>query len=199
MDAQLGRVLDELDRLKLRDNTIVVLWGDHGWKLGEHGAWCKHSNVENDTHAPLLISAPGLKTAGTRNDALVEFVDVYPTLAQLCGLSVPGHLEGTSLVPLLRKTATSVKTAAFSQYPRSAHGSPLMGYSMRTERYRFTRWVHRDDHAKVDAVELYDHQTDPQENVNIAKDPKHAALVAQLTEQWQKGWRGMAAERQRNH
>jgi arylsulfatase A-like enzyme len=190
MDAQLGRVLDELDRLKLRDNTIVVLWGDHGWKLGEHGAWCKHSNVENDTHAPLIISAPGLKTAGKHSPSLVEFVDVYPTLAELAGLSLPQHLEGLSLVPVLRDPAKVVKSAAFSQYPRPNKGQRLMGYSMRTERYRFTRWVARDDHSKVVAVELYDHQTDPQENTNIASDPKNAALVAKLTEQWEKGWRG---------
>lgn len=190
MDAQLGKVLDELDRLKLRDNTIIVLVGDHGWKLGEHGAWCKHSTVENDTNAPLLISVPGLKAAGTSNAALVEFVDVYPTLAELCGLFLPQHLEGTSLVPLLNNKVKAVKTAAFSQYPRPNKGQPLMGYSMRTEHYRFTRWVGRNDHSKVVATELYDHQTDPQENTNIANDPKNAALVAKLTAQWEKGWRG---------
>ena len=145
MDAQLGRVLDELDRLGLTDKTIIVLWGDHGWKLGEHAGWCKHSNVENDTNAPLLISVPGLKTAGQRTDALAEFVDIYPTLAELCGLPLPKHLEGTSLVPVLRDPSKSVKTAAFSQYPRGVDGRQLMGYSMRTDRYRFTRWVHRDD------------------------------------------------------
>jgi choline-sulfatase len=190
MDAQLGKALDELDRLKLRDNTIIVLVGDHGWKLGEHGAWCKHTNVENDTHAPLLISVPGMKNAGSSNAALVEFVDIYPTLAELCGLSLPKHLEGTSLVPLLNNKAKAVKTAAFSQYHRVNKGQRLMGYTMRTERYRFTRWVHRDDHSKVDAVELYDEQTDPRENVNIANDPKNAALVAKLTEQWLKSWQG---------
>ncbi len=189
-DAQLGKLLDELDRLKLRDNTIIVLLGDHGWKLGEHGAWCKHTNVENDTHAPLLISAPGLKTAGSSNAALVEFVDIYPTLAELCGLSLPKHLEGTSLVPLLSNKVKAVKTAAFSQYHRVSNKQKLMGYTMRTERYRFTRWVHRDDHSKVDSIELYDEQTDPQENVNIAKDPKNAALVAKLTDEWMKGWQG---------
>jgi iduronate 2-sulfatase len=189
MDAQVGRVLDELDRLGLTENTIVVLWGDHGWKLGEHGGWCKHSNVENDTNAPLLISVPGLKTAGQRTDALAEFVDVYPTLAELCGLPLPEHLEGASLVPVLRDPTKAVKSAAFSQYPRGVSGRQLMGYTMRTDRYRFTRWVDRNDHSKVDAVELYDHQTDPQENVNIANAPENADLVARLTEQWQQGWR----------
>ncbi len=190
VDAQLGRVLDELDRLGLAEKTIVIVWGDHGWKLGEHGAWCKHTNVENDTHAPLIISAPGFETSGKHTDALVEFVDVYPTLSDLCGLPLPAHLEGTSLAPVLRDPAKTVKSAAFSQYPRSVDGKSLMGYSMRTDRYRFTRWVHKADRSKVDAVELYDHQTDPQENVNIAGDPKNADLVATLTAQWQKGWQG---------
>jgi iduronate 2-sulfatase len=191
MDAQVGRVLDELERLGLRENTIIVLWGDHGWKLGEHGSWCKHTNVENDANAPLLISVPGMKSKGVRTDALVEFVDIYPSLAELCGLPLPSHLEGTSFAPVLEDPKRAWKTAAFSQYPREAKGgTQLMGYSMRTDRYRFTRWVHRDDHAKVDSVELYDHQTDPQENANIANDPKNTALVTQLTEQWLKGWRG---------
>ena len=190
MDAQLGRVLDELDRLGLRENTIIVLWGDHGWKLGEHGAWAKHTNVENDTHAPLLIAVPGMKTAGRHTDALVEFVDIYPTLAELCGLPLPPHLEGASFAPVLADPQRRGKSAAFSQYPRSSGGTALMGYTMRTDRYRLTRWVHRDDHAKVDAVELYDDQADPQENVNIASDPKNKVLVATLTAQWITGTRG---------
>jgi arylsulfatase A-like enzyme len=190
MDAQVGRVLDELDRLSLRQNTIIVLWGDHGWKLGEHDAWCKHTNVELDANAPLIVSAPGMKAAGKRTDALVEFVDIYPTLAELAGLTFPGHLEGVSFAPLLNDAGRPWKPAAFSQYPRGVKGKPLMGYSMRTDRYRFTRWVQRDDHEKVEAVELYDHRTDPDENVNIADDPKNAELVRQLTEQWNKGWRG---------
>lgn len=193
MDAQLGRVLDELDRLKLSDNTIIVLWGDHGWKLGEHGAWCKHSNVENDTNAPLLIAGPGIGKGGRQSDSLVEFVDVYPTLAELCGLKLPAHLEGTSLVPVIRDPSRTVKTAAFSQYPRNVKGTRLMGYSMRTERYRLTRWVHRDDPAKVEAVELYDHSVDPQENTNIAGDPANAEILNRLTQQWMKGWQGARA------
>ena len=189
-DAQVGKVLDELDRLGLRTNTIVVLWGDHGWKLGEHDAWCKHSNVENDVNAPLIISAPGMKTAGQHTDALVEFVDIYPTLAELAGLPLPSGLEGTSFKPVLENPVRHWKTAAFSQYPRSAHGTKLMGYSMRTDRYRFTRWVQKDDHSKVDAVELYDHQVDPQENANIANVPANKELVEKLTQQWLGGWKG---------
>ncbi len=193
MDAQVGKVLDELDRLGLRNNTIIVLWGDHGWKLGEHDAWCKHSNVENDVNAPLLLSVPGMKKAGAHTDALVEFVDIYPTLCELAGLPLPGHLEGTSFGPLLEDPQRPWKSAAFSQYPRQggkSGGRSLMGYSMRTERYRFTVWVGRNDHTKVDAIELYDHLTDPQENTNISKNPANAALVKTLMAQWERGWQG---------
>jgi len=187
-DAQVGKVLDELDRLGLSANTIVILWGDHGWKLGEHDAWAKHSNCENDANAPLILSVPGMKNAGAHTDALVEFVDIYPTLSELAGLPLPAHLEGTSFKPLLDNPKRPWKSAAFSQYPRPKQD--LMGYSMRTDRYRFTVWVNEKDHSKVDAIELYDHQTDPQENVSIAKDPANAELVKQLMAQWEKGWQG---------
>ena len=186
-DAQIGKVLDELDRQGLRDNTIIVLWGDHGWKLGEHGEWCKHSNVENDTNAPLLLSAPGMKSPGQHSRALVEFVDIYPTLSELAGLPLPKHLEGSSFKPLLDDPKKPWKPAAFSQYPR---GKQLMGYSMRTGRYRFTVWVGREDHSRVEAVELYDHETDPQENTNIAKAPANAELIERLMAQWRRGWQG---------
>ena len=194
MDAQLGLVLDELDRLDLAKNTIVVLWGDHGWKLGEHDAWCKHSNAENDTNGALLLSVPGMKHAGAKATGLVEFVDIYPTLAELAGLPLPAHLEGLSFKPVLDHPTRPWKTAAFSQYPRPGNsatgGIPLMGYSMRTERYRFTVWLHRDDPGKVADIELYDHQTDPQENLNVAKSPAHRELLEQLMAQWRGGWQG---------
>ena len=191
MDAQLGRVLDELDRLGLSSRTIVVLWGDHGWKLGEHDAWCKHSNTENDTHAPLLLSVPGMKHVGGASDGLVEFVDIYPTLVDLAGLPQPAHLEGTSFRPLLEHPERAWKTAAFSQYPRGLDdGRKLMGYSMVTARYRFTAWVPRREPNRIEALELYDHEVDPQENVNVAARPEMAGLVEQLSAQWRAGWKG---------
>ena len=194
MDAQVGKVLDELDRLSLRENTVVVLWGDHGWKLGEHDAWCKHSNVELDTHVPLIVAAPGQTKPGQSTKALVEFVDLYPTLAELAGLKPPAHLEGTSFLPVLQSPDRPWKSAAFSQYPRQVAGRALMGYSMRTDRHRLTRWVERKDPTQVAAVELYDLQADPQENRNIADDPANAELVVRLTKQWQAGWQGVKAE-----
>jgi iduronate 2-sulfatase len=186
-DAQIGKVLDELDRQGLTQNTVIVLWGDHGWKLGEHGEWAKHSNAENDTNVTLMFAAPGLKTAGSKSSALVEFVDIYPTLANLAGLPLPAHLEGTSLKPLLEDPKRKGKPAAFSQYPR---GKKIMGYSMRTERYRLTVWLDREDHTKVLDTELYDHSKDPQENVNIAKVSANADLLKGLMEQWKIGWQG---------
>ena len=193
-DAQIGRVLAELDRLNLRTNTIIVLWGDHGWKLGEHDAWGKHSNVENDVNAPLIFSVPGMKNAGKHTDALSEFVDIYPTLCDLAGIPKPGHLEGTSLKPVIEDPNRPWKPAAFSQYPRSpaqtGGAGQLMGYTMRTDRYRFTVWVNKSDHTKVDATELYDHLTDPQENTNLSKHAEQAATVEQLMAQWKKGWQG---------
>ena len=192
MDAQLGKVLAELDRSGMQENTIIILWGDHGWKLGEHDAWCKHSTVENDTHAPLIIATPKMASAGKYANALVEFVDIYPTLAELAGLPLPKTLEGTSMKPLLEDPKLAGESAAFSQYPRNKDKKNLMGYSMRADRYRFTCWVDKNDHTKVDAIELYDHQTDPEENKNIANDPKNKALVEKLTIQWNAGWRGAA-------
>ncbi len=196
MDAQLGRVLDELERLDLAKNTIVILWGDHGWKLGEHDAWCKHSNAENDTNGALLLSVPGMKHAGAKATGLVEFVDIYPTLADLAGLPLPAHLEGHSFKPVLDNPSRPWKPAAFSQYPRPGNsatgGTPLMGYSMRTEHHRFTAWLLRDDHSKVAALELYDHRTDPQENQNLANRPEHRDLVAKLTTQLRAGWQAAA-------
>ena len=117
----------------------------------------------------------------------MEFVDIYPTLSELAGLPLPGHLEGASFKPVLENPKRKWKPAAFSQYPR---GKRLMSYSMRTERYRFTVWVGREDHSVIDAIELYDHQTDPQENTNIAKATGNADLVKRLMTQWRQGWQG---------
>ncbi|MBN2131029.1 MAG: sulfatase [Sedimentisphaerales bacterium] len=183
-DAMIGRLLDELDRLGLRDNTAIVLWGDHGWKLGEHAGWCKHTNFELDTHVPMILSVPGMKTGGQRTQALTEFVDIYPTLCQACGLSLPKHLEGVSAMPLLADPSRPWKKAAFSQYPRGK----VTGYSMRTERFRYTEWQNRKT-GEVLARELYDHDRDPHENVNAAGQPEYRADVERLSQMLKAGWR----------
>ncbi len=183
-DANVGKLLDKLQQLGLAENTIVVLWGDHGWKLGEHNSWCKHTNFEIDANSPLIIRAPGQKAPGSKTPALVEFVDIYPTLCDLAGLTLPSHLEGVSAAPLLNDPKLPWKSAAFSQYPRGA----VMGYSMKTDRYRFTAWKNQKS-GQILATELYDHQHDPAENENVAGDPANAKLVQQLTSQLQAGWR----------
>jgi arylsulfatase A-like enzyme len=157
-DANIGRVLDELARQGLADSTIVVLWGDHGWKLGEHGAWCKHTNYELDTRSTLIVSAPGVKTAGQACDRLVEFIDIYPTLCDLAGLPLPRHLHGKSMRPLLADPSQPIKEYAISQYPRTHQGTRLMGYSIRSEQARYVVWYNRETGAAV-AQEGYDHRT----------------------------------------
>lgn len=186
MDAQVGRVLGELDRLGLRENTTIVLWGDHGWKLGDYGAWCKHTNFEIDTRVPLILSVPGAKTAGASTSALVEYVDVYPTLAEACGLEVPAQCEGKSMMPLVENPRRKWKEAAFSQYPRG----PLMGYTLRTERWRYTEWISRKT-SEVEARELYDHAAGSVASANLAELPQHAATVRELSALLDKGrgWR----------
>lgn len=181
-DAQIGRLLDELDRLDLRKNTIVILWGDHGWKLGEHSMWCKHTNFELDTHVPMIVSAPKQKR-NIRTRALTEFVDIYPGLCELAGLAVPAHCEGTSFVPLIDDPGRPWKSAAFSQYPRGK----VMGYTMRTDRWRYTEWQERST-GEVMARELYDQNTDPQENKNIAAAEEMKPIVAQLSAKLKAGW-----------
>jgi iduronate 2-sulfatase len=184
-DSQIGKVLDELDHLGLRDKTIVIVWGDHGWHLGDLGQWCKHTNFEVATRAPLIISVPGQKNAGGKCNALVEFVDIYPSLCGLASLDKPEGLEGTSFVPLLEEPTRPWKTAAFSQYPRRGN---VMGYSMRTDRFRYTEWLQE---KKCIASELYDHQQDPGETENISHQ---SPLSKSLSDQLHRGWRAALPE-----
>ena len=186
VDAQVGRVLDELDRLGLRENTIVVFWGDHGYHLGENAIWGKATNFELTTRVPLIVSAPGMEAAGGRTMALVELVDLYPTLCELADLPLPEGLEGTSFVPLLNDPETPWKKAAFSQFPSGS----TMGRTMRTRDWRFTRWA-REAKKETVALELYDLQNDPAGNVNLADRPEHQERVKKMTAQMEAGWRGV--------
>ncbi len=171
VDAQIGRVLDELDRLKLRDNTIIVFWSDHGYHLGEHGLWMKQSCYEESARVPFIIAAPGQKAAGKVSARTVELLDMYPTLADLAGLTPPKNLEGVSVRPLLDDPAAPWTHAAFTQVQRGN----FPGHSVRTERWRYTEWAFGEKGA-----ELYDHESDPHELNNLANDPKHAATVAEM-------------------
>lgn len=171
VDAQIGRVLDALERLKLRDSTLVVFWSDHGYHLGEHGLWFKRSCFEESARVPLIISPPAGGNAGRSCARTVELVDLYPTIADLAGLAVPGKPEGTSLRPLLENPDAAWKRPAFTQVQRGAYP----GQSVRTERWRYTEW---DFGSK--GAELYDHEADPAELRNLAADPRHAATVAEM-------------------
>jgi len=185
IDAQVGRLLDELERLGLSGNTIVLLYGDHGFSLGEHGLWGKLTNFEDANRSPLIVSVPGAKAPGRTTDALVELVDIYPSLCELAGVTPPAELEGTSFAPLVDDPDQPWKTAAFSQYPRGE----VMGYSIRTNRHRFTQWQSAQDPNRVEGLELYDHVTDPAENRNLAALPENAVTVRRLTEQLRLGWK----------
>lgn len=229
VDAQIGLLLKGLDDAGLRDNTIIVVWGDHGWHLGDMGVWGKATNYEIATRVPLMIWAPEMKSRGQRTNALVELVDIFPTLCELANVPRPVHLEGHSFAPLVDQPDRPWKKATFSQYPnpalrewaanplspgmretwfgplikdveqriidqqgetwnRELFEEHLMGYTMRTDRYRLVVWKdRRDPQAKPIFIELFDHNTDPHETKNIAQNnPK---LVKQLITQMNAGWK----------
>lgn len=231
VDAQIGKMMKALDEAGLRENTVIVIWSDHGFHLGDMGIWGKASNYEIATRVPLMIMTPDMPEAvrGSKTNALVELVDLYPTLSEIAGLNTPDHLEGTSFVPLLSKPNRQWKSAAFSQFPtpalrewgayplrpamretyfgplieeveeriakqqgkkwdRHTYENDIMGYAMRTDRYRLIVW--RDREVSTDEpeyVELYDHAVDPDETQNIAT--LHPDIVKRLTKQLNQGWR----------
>ena len=175
VDAQIGRLLDALEENNLMDNTVIVFWSDHGYFLGEKGLWYKRKAFERSARMPMIIAAPGL-TKGTNTPKPVELLDIYPTLADLCGLKPPENLEGKSLRPLLTNPNDSNwKKPAVTQI---WHNKKAWGYSMRTERYRYTEWLEGDA-----GRELYDHSNDPGEVTNLASDPKRADTIARLSKQ----------------
>lgn len=167
MDAQLGRVMDELERLDMLDNTIIVLWGDHGWHLGDHGYWTKHTNYEQANIIPLVVVAPGVSSPNSATDQLVETVDIYPTLAELAGLeqpNVPQPIDGMSMVPVLKDTDLRIRDHAYHAFARSGH----LGRAIRTDRYRLVEWTAINKPEEVKSYELYDYLNDPLETQNMA-------------------------------
>lgn len=166
VDAQIGKVIHELDRLGLGDNTIVVLWGDHGFHLGDLGIWTKHTNYEQANRIPLLISAPGITHPNSSTGQLVESVDLYPTLAELAGLAAPQgpqSIDGISLVSVLKDPSVRVRDHAFHAYPKQK-----LGRAIRTERYRLVQWKQIGKPADTAVYELYDYEVDPHETQNLA-------------------------------
>ncbi|XP_071099564.1 iduronate 2-sulfatase-like [Haliotis cracherodii] len=207
-DSEVGRVIAELDKLGLANNTIISFWGDHGWQLGEHSEWEKHTNFEMATHAPMMVHVPGLTDHGVKSQHLTEFVDLFPTLAeaaelppiQLCpedSSKVDLCTEGMSMVPLMKNpNYPNWKTAAFSQYPREVGQNRVMGYSIRTDQYRYTEWPEFQGSPQYQpqwniefGAELYDHHIDYQENVNRANDPAYQTVRDELRGKLIAGWR----------
>lgn len=187
MDAQLGKVLDELDRLKLRESTIIVLWGDHGWHLGDHSMWCKHTNYEEATRIPLIICAPGISKPGGHAEAMVETIDIYPTLNELAGLPAPDgplKLEGQSMAPSLRDPACPGKDHIMHVYPRIKSGTgPVVGRAVRTRTHRLVEWKAPGAAPETADLELYDYVNDPLETKNLAaSQPEVAAGLRKLLE-----------------
>ncbi|MCF8381535.1 MAG: sulfatase [Bacteroidales bacterium] len=194
-DAQVGILLDALDSLGLTENTIIVLWGDHGWHLGDHDLWCKHTNFEQATRTPLLISAPGISPSKTNSPS--EFIDIFPTLCDLAGIEIPVTLDGKSLVPMMKDPKAEVKEFSVSQYPRSGNFSEIerlghsdgkyMGYSIRTKKYRYVVWMSNNfrsyipfDESLIVARELYDYQADPNEMTNVVDEENYAVVSIEM-------------------
>ena len=205
-DAQVGKVLDAIEKEGLADNTIVILYGDHGYHLGDHGMWNKMTNFEQATRVPLIVSAPGMK-GGKKSSSMVEFLDVFPTVCELTGTPAPQQLDGTSLVPVLKNANKKVKDYAMSQYSRTTTEDytistdtdlkgkadmlkeDIHGYAIRDPRYRLVEWTKGFktympfDEDMVIGYQLFDYQKDPQETRNVANDPAYAGVVKKLKKQ----------------
>ncbi|MFT6862419.1 MAG: iduronate 2-sulfatase [Akkermansiaceae bacterium] len=180
MDAQVGRLINTLETTGLVQNTIIVLWGDHGYSLGDYGEWCKHTTYEIAAKVPLIVAAPTIK-GGQVTKALTELVDLFPTLCDLSGIPIPTGLHGVSLKPLLNHPTLSWREAAFSQYFKNKPGAGrVLGTSIRTDRYRYTEWRQKDQNGPLEDVTLIDLQKDPGATKNIAADPTHKQLLKRL-------------------
>jgi iduronate 2-sulfatase len=196
IDAQIGKILDELDRLNLTKNTIIVLWSDHGWKLGEHNGWAKQTNYEIDTRVPLIVSGKNVLAKHQQSNAFVELVDIFPTLCDMAGLKIPATLAGKSLYSLTKNPNLPWNRAAFSQFllgyfPKKESGkNDRMGYTIRTNKFRYVAWYAWKNNTKGNLIdqELYDETIDPSENNNLAGKQSFKKTMANLQHQLEKQW-----------
>ena len=179
MDDNVGLLLDALEKSGKADSTIVVFWADHGWKLGDHSSWCKHTNFECDTRVPLIVRVPGKPSAKGTTQSLVELIDLFPTLCDLTGLKKPAHLQGKSFLPTLDHPKSPHRKFAYSSYPHGRKpGKPVTGHSIRTDRFRYTEWWERDS-DKVVATALTDLEKDPGETTSAL--PGEEGMAVQLS------------------
>ena len=177
-----------MEALGLAENTVIVLWGDHGWKLGEHNSWAKQSNYEIDTRVPLIVSGKGIKAKGQKSASLVEFIDVFPSLCELSSLPIPKNLAGKSFYPMLQNSKNRTKDAAFSQFllgrfpKKQISVDEKMGYAIRTDKYRYVEWYNWENDKRGEYLtnELFDHTKDPKENENIAENSSNQLIIKDL-------------------
>jgi len=197
VDALIGDLISHLKQIGIYENTIIVIWGDHGWKLGDHNSWGKMTNYNIDLKVPVIIRSPDQKHRGTQTNAITELVDLFPTLCDLAGITIPDYMQGTSLVPLIENPKLKWKNAAFSQFHRrpkvSADGKRYMGYSLNTQKYHYIEW-YKWNHktgtkGELKNIELYDRENDPFEKVNIAQKQELSEIKKELAIQLSNGWR----------
>jgi iduronate 2-sulfatase len=192
MDAQLGKVLDALDSTGLSSNTIVVLWGDHGWHLGDHGMWCKHTNYEQATRIPVIVAAPGTTQPGTSTQAMIESVDIYPTLCALAKIDIPAGIDGASFAPVLSNPAAKARDSVIHVYPRQQR----LGRAIRTDSHRLVEWKPIGAPKSEAVYELYDYKNDPLETHNTANlNPDTVKRLAAILDQHPEAkapWRAQA-------
>ena len=177
VDHEVGRLINTLEELDLSKNTIVVLWGDHGWKLGNYGQWCKHTAYEYDARTTLIFKTPWMNPSSNTSKSLVELLDVYPTICEEAGLPIPEHVQGISLSPILRNPNASVKDYTLSQWPKG----DIMGYSLRTKDYRYVSWQNNMSPDSVVAVELFDHRGELEEAINMASKNENDSILKRLS------------------
>ena len=178
-------MLSKLDELGLSENTIIVLWGDHGWHLGDHGLWIKHTNFEQAVNSPMIIYSPDHGLANNKSNSPVELLDIYPTLCDLAGIDIPNEVEGKSISQIMVDPNYKVRHAALAQYTRMSGGKRVMGYSLRDEKYRYTKWIQMDYRAgerygNSIACEFYDYEIDPHEIINRCSNNNYSEIIDQF-------------------
>jgi len=197
VDALIGDLILHLKEIGIYDNTIIVVWGDHGWKLGDHNSWGKMTNYNIDLKVPVIIRSPDQKNRGVQTHAITELVDLFPTLCEMTGIKIPGYMQGHSLVPLMIDPEQEWKSAAFSQFHRrpkvSADGKRYMGYSLNTKDYHYIEWYAWDHKTgtkgELKGTELYDRKLDPYEKINIADYIGMTEIKKELADKLSNGWR----------